>query len=161
MRLSCPSKTKSGTGCRLVTRKRRRLPVDVSVGTPRCPSGYSLRSFPCWLFCASVPTPTTTVVPTTTWGEVARRSAFDICADCHGAEGEGDYGPAIIGTALKSYGTAQRLFDYISTEMPQDRPGRLSGSTYLQILAYILIESGFIQSEDIFDAGNLADVPLN
>lgn len=105
--------------------------------------------------------PTTTVVPTTTWGEVARRSAFDICADCHGAEGEGDYGPAIIGTALKSYGTAQRLLDYISTEMPQDRPGRLSGSTYLQILAYILIESGFVQPEASFNAGNLSDIPLN
>jgi len=107
---------------------------------------------------------TTTTTSTTTWDELAIRGAntfSSICASCHGSEGGGDYGPAIIGTSLRGFGTAQRLFDYISTQMPQDGPGSLSGASYLRILAFMLTESGFVQPEDIFDAGNLANVLLN
>ena len=89
------------------------------------------------------------------------QSFSGICALCHGPEGGGGIGPAIISTTLKSFGTAQKLFDYISTQMPQSSPGSLSSSAYLQIMAYMLIESGFVQPEDIFDAGNLANVSLD
>lgn len=110
----------------------------------------------------TIPSTTTiTTTPTATWGEVAKKVAFGTCTACHGAEGGGDYGPAIIGTTLKSFGTAQRLLSYISTEMPQDAPGGLTGSTYLQILAYMLTESGFVQTEALFDPDNLSNVLLN
>ncbi|MFC1866416.1 hypothetical protein ACFLYB_06890 [Chloroflexota bacterium] len=40
------------------------------------------------------------------------------CSFCHGLEGAGGSGPAIIGTTLKSFGTARGLFDYTSTQIP-------------------------------------------
>jgi len=108
---------------------------------------------------------TTTTTPTDTWGELAKKGKgdFTICADCHGPEGEGGgNAPQIIGNkTLYYFETAQRLFDFISNNMPQDAPGQLSDSTYLRILAFLLIEDDFVQSEDIFDAGNLDNVTLS
>ncbi|MCK5600364.1 hypothetical protein KAR91_00740 [Candidatus Pacearchaeota archaeon] len=112
---------------------------------------------------ATTPT-TTTTTPTTTWDELAisGSQSFSInCAVCHGPEGAGGFGPAIIGPSLKSFETAQRLFSFISSWMPQSSPGSLPGSTYLQILAFMLIESEFVQPEDVFDSDNLANVILN
>jgi len=98
-----------------------------------------------------------------TWGERARNNAFDICASCHGSTGEGGYGPAIIGSNanLNTFGTAQRLLNYISEQMPQGAPGSLSDLDYLKILAFLLVEDGIVQAEAIFDADNLANVPLS
>jgi hypothetical protein len=45
--------------------------------------------------------------------------------------------------------------------MPQDKPGSLSNLQYLQALAYLLVESNFVQPETIFDESNLANVLLN
>ena len=135
----------------------------VSCGSAQTPTTTTTPTPPTTTTTTTIPT-TTTTTPTTTWGELAIRGTqtfSNICSSCHGPEGGGDIGPAIIGTALRSFGTAQRLFDYISTEMPQDGPGGLSGSSYLRILAFMLIESGFVQPEDIFDAGNLANVSLD
>lgn len=109
-------------------------------------------------------TTTTATTPTTTWDELAisGSQSFSInCAVCHGPEGAGGFGPAIIGPSLKSFETAQRLFSFISSWMPQSSPGSLPGSTYLQILAFMLIESEFVQPEDVFDSDNLANVILN
>jgi cytochrome c len=98
-----------------------------------------------------------------TWGERARNNAFDICASCHGSTGEGGYGPAIIGSNanLNTFGTAQRLLNYIGAQMPQGAPGSLSDLDYLKILAFLLIENSIVQAEAIFDADNLANVPLS
>jgi len=106
---------------------------------------------------------TTTATPTITWGEFARNNAFAICASCHGSTGEGGYGPALIGSNanLNTFGTAQRLLDYISEQMPQGAPGSLSDLEYLKILALLLIENSIVQAEAIFDADNLANVPLS
>jgi hypothetical protein len=100
-----------------------------------------------------------TAIPTSTWGELAMKGKnyFILCAGCHGKEGRvGSNVPSIIGATLK-LGSALRLFDYISINIPQDSPGLLSKSTYLQILAFILIESDFVQSKDRFDLNDLAD----
>jgi len=109
-------------------------------------------------------TTTTTATPTMTWGELAARgfqSFSNNCAPCHGLDGGGDFGPPIIGSSLKRFETAQQLFDFISTQMPQDGPGSLSVSNYLRILAFMLTESGFVLPEVIFDTNNLANVILN
>jgi len=110
-------------------------------------------------------TPTTTT-PTTTWGELASRGAgsFSInCAPCHGPNGEGGLmgSPAIISggrTTLTRYGTAWKLLAFISSWMPKSAPGSLPGSTYQQILAFILTKSGFVQPEAIFDENDLVNV---
>lgn len=115
--------------------------------------------------------PTTTIVtttPTTTWSELASRGAvpFSInCAPCHGPDGQGGLmgTPAIIlggRTTLTRYGTAWKLLAYISSWMPKSAPGSLSSSTYQQILAFMLIQSGFLEPEAIFDENDLVNVIL-
>ncbi|UCG55306.1 MAG: hypothetical protein JSV32_03595, partial [Dehalococcoidia bacterium] len=116
-------------------------------------------------------TPTTTIpnitiikaIPTITWGELAIKGirSFNACTECHGEEGEGsNRGPEIVGTALEHFGNAQRLFDYIRALMPLDGPGSLSDLMYMRIMAFMLVESGFVQPEDIFNADDLANVIL-
>ena len=100
---------------------------------------------------------------TTTWGEIAKKGKgdFTICADCHGPEGEGGgNAPSIIGPNLRSFGTAWRLFNFISAQMPEDGPGSLSIGSYQRILAFMLTQSGFVQPEAIFDENDLVNVIL-
>jgi hypothetical protein len=115
-------------------------------------------------------TPPTTTPPTTTpplttatWGELAARGAgafSSICAACHGVNGGGGSGPEIIGTSLRVYRNAWRLLAFISTAMPWDGPGSLSITSYTRILAFMLIESGFVQPEVIFNESDLVNVIL-
>ena len=103
----------------------------------------------------------TTTIPTTTWGELATRGAGSFssnCAPCHGPDGQGDFGPAIIGTPLTRWETAWSLLAFISTNMPQDGPGSLSVTAYQRILAYLLVQSGFVAPEAIFDENDLVNV---
>ncbi|MFC1866042.1 c-type cytochrome [Chloroflexota bacterium] len=109
-----------------------------------------------------ITTPTTTITPPTiTWGELAiwgTKPFSNECASCHG--GEGDLGPPIIGTDLKYFENAQRLFDYMDKHMTSGGFGALSVANYLRILAFMLTESGFVQPEDIFDEYDLANIIL-
>jgi hypothetical protein len=110
----------------------------------------------------TTPTPTTTI-PIATWGELASKGSQTFssnCAPCHGPNGEGDFGPAIIGTTLRSFGDAFRLLAYIAAWMPQDGPGSLSIGAYQRILAFMLTESGFVQPEVIFDENDIINVIL-
>lgn len=66
-----------------------------------------------------------------------------------------------MGVTLGSYGNAQILFNFISTQMPQNAPGSLSDADYHRILAFMVVGSGFVDPAEIFDAANLAGVPLN
>jgi hypothetical protein len=114
----------------------------------------------------TTPSPTTTTTTTmamATWGELAARGsqAFSSnCSDCHGPDGGGDFGPAIIGTTLRSFRDAWRLLAYISTQMPQDGPGSMPITAYQRILAFMLTESGFVLPETIFNENELADIIL-
>lgn len=107
------------------------------------------------------PTTTTTEPPTTnvvTWGEAAITGEIEYaasCAGCHGSAG-GDG----IGSSLGSFTKAEELSNYISTQMPSNAPGSLSDSTYLQILAHILIENSFIQPEEILNEDGLGSITL-
>jgi mono/diheme cytochrome c family protein len=78
--------------------------------------------------------------------QVARGQAVyqERCASCHGEQGEGKVGRALIGpnAGLGGYGTARGLFDYVRKVMPADAPGRLTESEYWAVLAYILAQNG-------------------
>jgi hypothetical protein len=45
--------------------------------------------------------------------------------------------------------------------MPRDDPGSLSDERYFQVLAYLLVESGLVAPETVFDGSNLGSVLLN
>jgi len=80
------------------------------------------------------------------------------CASCH----EGGSGPALTGqnNNLKSYGNAASLLSRISATMPTNAPGSLTQQQYWDVLAYLLVQDGFVTSQTTFDANNLSQVPL-
>jgi mono/diheme cytochrome c family protein len=67
-----------------------------------------------------------------------------ICVTCHGERLEGIDGPPLVGpsTAVGDYRTAGRLFEYVSTWMPDDAPGTLSEREYLDAVAFLLHANG-------------------
>jgi mono/diheme cytochrome c family protein len=103
----------------------------------------------------AVPTsPPATVTPMAqTLAALGQEIFADKCAVCHGQQGQGVTGPAIIGLSagLEKYNTGQGLFDYISGAMPKNAPGSLTNQQYLEVVAFLLLENGYVQ----------ADAPLN
>jgi mono/diheme cytochrome c family protein len=85
------------------------------------------------------------------------------CSRCHGDDGQGDIGPAVIGErhGLRGYGTAQGLFDYVSRTMPFDAAGSLSEQAYWDVLAYILTENGYLAEGTELGPENAADVDIS
>ncbi len=84
----------------------------------------------------------------------------DNCARCHGDQGQGVTGPALIGPSA-SYGrfsNADQLLSYISTAMPMDHPGSLTPQQYLQVTAYLLVQNNILQPGA--SMSNLGSVPL-
>src|SRR5690606_22490622 len=71
------------------------------------------------------------------------------CVECHGKDLRGGLlgGPPLRGASFEErYANgvpAGVLFDFISTAMPPDSPGRYSASAYLDMMAYILKRNGF------------------
>ena len=54
------------------------------------------------------------------------------CTECHGANLQGESGPALSGQVLRAAyggGTAAQLYDFISRQMPQNNPASLSSSS--------------------------------
>jgi cytochrome c oxidase subunit 2 len=113
-------------------------------------------------------TPATTSPPTTTASTAGELSALGqgvfsaSCAKCHGTSGQGGTGPALIGqgAALAKYNTAQALLNFMSAAMPLDAPGSLTHQQYLELLSFILVQDGYMQSSNIFDESKLASVAL-
>ena len=108
------------------------------------------------------PASNTTVL---TWGQAAAagQSVFaGNCAICHGSNGQGITGPAIIGPseALVKYQTAQGLLQFISAAMPLSNPGSLSPQQYSDVLTYLLVQNQFVNSTAPFDANQIASIPL-
>ncbi|MGI8929411.1 MAG: c-type cytochrome [Candidatus Limnocylindrales bacterium] len=85
------------------------------------------------------------------------------CASCHGADGEGDIGPALVGEryVFRSRGTAQGLYDYVSEAMPFDAPGSLPEQEYWDILAWILDQNDLLSGGTELGPENAADVNVN
>src|SRR5258708_2624415 len=68
------------------------------------------------------------------------------CARCHGAHLAGTFEtPPLVGRFIPYWAgtTLDVLFDYISSAMPQDRPGSLSRAVNADITAFILKTNGF------------------
>ncbi|MDC0666529.1 c-type cytochrome [Nannocystis radixulma] len=73
------------------------------------------------------------------------------CAKCHGALGKGtDKAPAVVGEeALSRFNTAQEVFEFISNEMPKDKPGSLKEGEYWAIIAFDLKANGVDADETV------------
>jgi PQQ-dependent dehydrogenase (methanol/ethanol family) len=85
------------------------------------------------------------------------------CVTCHGADLQGNSGPALRGSQFyTSYGggTAEQLFDFISRQMPQDKPGSLSQQQYLDVTAYVLAQNGFPAGQSVLAPGALSNVRI-
>ena len=84
------------------------------------------------------------------------------CAKCHGEQGEGKLGRALIGSAsnLGGYGTARGLFDYTRRIMPIDAPGKLLESEYWAVLAYILNQNRILPDGTTLGRQNAATIRL-
>lgn len=84
------------------------------------------------------------------------------CSVCHGSDGGGLVGPAIMGNkaSLQKYGNAQSLLEYISTTMPQNHPGGLTEKAYRDLLAFLLMRNNFVSSEWKPQSGDLRAIQL-
>jgi len=84
------------------------------------------------------------------------------CASCHGANGEGRTGPALIGSgaALGKYGDAKKLLDFISSAMPKANPGSLKPEEYQRLVAFLLVQDGIVQTDAALDLAKLNAITL-
>jgi mono/diheme cytochrome c family protein len=84
------------------------------------------------------------------------------CAVCHGAGGQGNTAPALIGgnASLAKYGTAGGLYRYINVAMPRNNPGSLSAQDYLDITSFILVESNRLKGEAAIFREGLDNIQL-
>jgi PQQ-dependent dehydrogenase (methanol/ethanol family) len=86
------------------------------------------------------------------------------CAQCHGVNLQGESGPPISGEALRlayGAGTAAQLYDFISRQMPQDKPGSLKQQQYLDVTAYILERNGFPSGDTALNLQTLEQVRMS
>lgn len=70
------------------------------------------------------------------------------CAQCHGAQLRGSYGPALVGEkfakSLESNPiTAPQLYDFMTSHMPGGQPGTLSDAQFLQVFVYLLMANHY------------------
>ncbi len=84
------------------------------------------------------------------------------CAKCHGQQGEGGDGPRLIGSpnGLPDYKTAQGLFDFVSSQMPNDDPGTLKTEEYWDILAFILDANRLLPPDTVLGPDNAGNIRL-
>jgi mono/diheme cytochrome c family protein len=61
------------------------------------------------------------------------------CAECHGGELEGQFGPGLAGpNARDQWESPQYVYGYFSVAMPHGHPGQLTQRQYVDIMAYLL-----------------------
>jgi alcohol dehydrogenase (cytochrome c) len=86
------------------------------------------------------------------------------CQQCHGARLQGQSGPALIGPTFRTYigksGTAATLYDFISRQMPADKPGSLTQQQYLDVTAFLLNRNGYPPGTAPLTKSTLAGVTL-
>ncbi len=71
------------------------------------------------------------------------------CAVCHGDQGQGVIGPALVGPAanFQSFKNAQDLLTFISVMMPKTSPGSLTPQQYMEVTTLILVDDGFVSKD--------------
>lgn len=94
------------------------------------------------------------------------------CQKCHGAKGEGDVGPPLVGgqgtlaTAkpLKTVGSfwpyAPTVWDYVHRAMPFDQAGTLRDEEVYGAVAYVLFLNGIVGEKQVLDAKTLGKVRM-
>ena len=80
--------------------------------------------------------------------EAGKADFEQTCAICHGDNLQGGVGPALAGQEFLSVSqyqglTVDYLYHFMSTNMPQNAPGSLTKTQYLDITAYILSFNGY------------------
>jgi mono/diheme cytochrome c family protein len=83
------------------------------------------------------------------------------CAGCHGDAGEGSGdNPRLIGTPnrMAVYQTALRLFEFVSSEMPQDKPKSLKPAEYWDVVAFILSQNKLLPENTVLGPDNAANI---
>ncbi len=89
------------------------------------------------------------------------------CAKCHGADMQGVTAPALSGAAFapasNSHLTIGGIYNYMATNMPADRPGKLKDSEYADLMAFLLNKNGYPTSGSKLtaDAARASTTPLN
>ncbi|WP_175973158.1 transporter substrate-binding domain-containing protein [Burkholderia sp. BCC1047] len=90
----------------------------------------------------------------------------DACAKCHGDQLEGNTAPALSGESFapegKSHITVGGIFLYMSSNMPADRPGKMTAQEYEDLMAFLLYSNGYdaSQSKLTADIANASKAPL-
>jgi polar amino acid transport system substrate-binding protein len=84
------------------------------------------------------------------------------CAECHGQQGEGIVGPALLGDGanLTVFNTAQGLHNFVHLSMPQDAPGSLTDQQYLEVVTYLLVENAVVEPDTSISLEGLGNLPL-
>jgi len=91
---------------------------------------------------AAAPPPLYTAAQATAGANVFTQN----CAMCHGANLQGEAGPALIGQAFATSAnkyTVGAIFSEIAEQMPAGAPGSLSHDDYSDVMAYILNKNGY------------------
>lgn len=73
------------------------------------------------------------------------------CSRCHGLQAQGAEAPPLTGAQFAGSwrdGPVSSLLDFISTLMPEDKPGSLSKDAYVSIVAYLLKLNGIPAGTD-------------
>jgi mono/diheme cytochrome c family protein len=95
------------------------------------------------------------------------------CASCHGAQGQGDKAPALVGASALplqpppgaksrtgAFKTAADVFHFVKTTMPGNAPGSLTDEQYAAILAFALKANGIAPSKPL-DPQGAAEIVLH
>jgi S-disulfanyl-L-cysteine oxidoreductase SoxD len=107
-------------------------------------------------------------------GSVAQGEALfaRLGAACHGAKGEGGFGPPLVGgigslatdKPVKTIGSywpyAPTLFDYIRRAMPADNPKSLKPDEVYALCAYLLHLNGIVPADAVMNAKTLPQVVM-
>ncbi len=73
-------------------------------------------------------------------GEVPYRKN---CGACHGLQGDDGFAVPLVGPGcLSRFDSVRELYDFVSTNEPEGKPGSLDSQTYLDILAVVLTFRG-------------------
>ncbi len=85
------------------------------------------------------------------------------CQHCHGENGEGDKGPAVLGRKTlqnTDFSTAQNLFDYLAEKMPADNPGSLDIGQYWNLTTFMVATMGKKIPGDRLSESNAEDIHI-
>jgi len=79
------------------------------------------------------------------------------CAECHGGELEGQFGPALAGpNGAIQYHSGASVWAYVTAQMPNGNAGALPQTEYLDIVAFIYERSGVPAGDRPLTAASVA-----